>query len=87
MLQQRVLPLDGGDAGDEGEDFPGALDVMVSNDGKDWTKLLSMECNSRQYKIQMNGTYTRYVKLVLTKPRQRFWSICEMKVVLVPLAE
>ena len=75
------------DAGDEGEDFPGALDVMVSNDGKNWTKLLSMECNSRQYKIQMNGTYTRYVKLVLTKPRQRFWSICEMKVVLVPLAE
>ncbi|MBR5839670.1 MAG: discoidin domain-containing protein [Victivallales bacterium] len=75
------------DAGDEGEDFPGALDVMVSNDGKDWMKLISMECSTRQYKIPMNGTYTRYVKLVLTKPRQRFWSICEMKVELVPVAE
>ena len=70
------------DSGDEGDDYPGALDVMVSNDGKDWTKLMSMEFSSRQYTVPLNGTYARYVKLVLTKPRQRFWSICEMKVVL-----
>jgi hypothetical protein len=73
------------DSGDEGDDYPGALDVMVSADGQNWTKFASMEFSSRQYTIPMNGTFTRFVKLVLTKPRQRFWSICEMKVVLPPV--
>ena len=73
------------DSGDEGEDFPGALDVMVSNDGTNWTKSMAMEFTTRQYTLPLNGTYARYVKLVLTKPRQRFWSICEMKVVLTPI--
>lgn len=73
------------DSGDEGEDFPGALDVMVSNDGTNWTKSMSMEFTTRQYTLPLNGTYARYVKLVLTKPRQRFWSICEMKIVLTPI--
>ena len=75
------------DSGDEGEDFPGALDVMVSSDGQNWTKFAAMEFSSRQYTVPLNGTFTRYVKLVLTKPRQRFWSICEMKVELTPIAE
>ena len=70
------------DSGDEGEDFPGALDVMVSSDGRNWTKVLARDFTSRQYTVPLNGTFARYVKLVLTKPRQRFWSICEMKVVL-----
>ena len=73
------------DSGDEGDDYPGALDIMVSADGQNWTKFAAMEFSSRQYTIPMNGTFTRYVKLVLTKPRQRFWSICEMKVVLPPV--
>ena len=75
------------DSGDEGDDYPGALDVMVSSDGQNWTKIAAMEFSSRQYAVPMNGTYTRYVKLVLTKPRQRFWSICEMKVKLTPFKE
>ena len=73
------------DSGDEGEDYPGALDVMVSNDGTNWTKSMAMEFTTRQYTLPLNGTYARYVKLVLTKPRQRFWSICEMKIVLTPI--
>ena len=73
------------DSGDEGDDYPGALDVMVSADGQNWTKFAAMEFSSRQYTVPMNGTFTRYVKLVLTKPRQRFWSICEMKVVIPPV--
>ncbi|MBR4370146.1 MAG: discoidin domain-containing protein, partial [Victivallales bacterium] len=75
------------DSGDEGDDYPGALDVMVSSDGQNWTKIAAMEFSSRQYTVPLNGTFTRYVKLILTKPRQRFWSICEMKVELTPLAE
>ena len=73
------------DSGDEGDDYPGALDIMVSADGQNWTKFAAMEFSSRQYTIPMNGTFTRYVKLVLTKPRPRFWSICEMKVVIPPV--
>ena len=75
------------DSGDEGDDYPGALDVMVSSDGQNWTKFAAMEFSSRQYTVPMNGTFTRYVKLVLTKPRQRFWSICEMKMILPPVKE